>query len=141
MPGCLLVTRSLNSLAQFVFFTGVFVIWVTHWSQQSDNSKSEDLSHHSHRLASSVDKLLVHLKITLYHELAHLRTLVRLYISYSQPTLTYCNTFRFTVPSSMRLWKNVLIIPPRYKSYNDRVLAKQLVKQEGRQRLWLLVKS
>jgi hypothetical protein len=70
------VARSLYPQAQFIFVAGVFVTWPVHWSQQSDQSEDS-----SRKLALSINKLLIQLRVTLYHELAHyLRNLVCLFL-------------------------------------------------------------
>jgi hypothetical protein len=64
-------TRSMNRQARYLLFlSGIFVAWPTRWLKESPLD-----------FATSKSKLLLHLKVTLYHQLAyHLRNLVCLFI-------------------------------------------------------------
>lgn len=76
------MTRSLDPQAHFIFLSGIFAAWPSRWRKEplSDQGYYESI-------------LILHLKITLYHELAHyLRNLVRQL--HNQPTMTHCSAIK-----------------------------------------------
>jgi hypothetical protein len=119
------MTRSLDPQAHFIFLSAIFVAWSTRWNEESPFNR-----------ASHKAKLLLHLKITLYHELAHyLQSLIR--HLYSQLMLTHSSTSRHMVFWTTTPQKSVSIIPPKQVN-TIATIRGQLGKQAGRQRPWHL---
>lgn len=118
------MTSSLDPQAHFIFLSATFVTWPTHWFRESPVN-----------FASYKSTLLLHLKITLYHEFAHyLQNLVCQFVL-SQPWLIVA--FRPMVFTTTTPQKSVSIIPPRHN-----IIIKtnqgQLGNWAGRQRPWHL---